>query len=394
MGSYLFLFLFILFAIAVVVNEDFIFVLIYLMLGAFLVARLWSYRAIKAVSAARSLQNRAFFGEQIRVNLTIRNTGWLPLVWVQIHETLPVQLSYPSSVRKVVSLGSKAKVEISYELVGKKRGYYQVGPLKLRSGDVLGVVDGIERIFDPVYLTVYPKIYPLTRVMIPSSSPIGELRHKQPIFEDPSRVIGKRDYVFGDSLRRIDWKTTATTGRLQVKKFEPSIALETAIFLNLYTEDFHPRRRFDNSELSIVVAASLANWTTTNKQAVGLVTNGSDPTSASGVPVLHPRRGRSHLMNILDVLARIQSADTQPMEALIRRERFNLSWGTTLIVITPKVEDSLFGELFQARRGGMNVILVLIGYVPGFQDIQKKAGTFGIPIYSIQHERDLDTWRQ
>lgn len=357
-------------------------------------ARLWSYRAIKAVSAARSLQNRAFFGEQIRVNLTIRNTGWLPLVWVQIHETLPVQLSYPSSVRKVVSLGSKAKVEISYELVGKKRGYYQVGPLKLRSGDVLGVVDGIERIFDPVYLTVYPKIYPLTRVMIPSSSPIGELRHKQPIFEDPSRVIGKRDYVFGDSLRRIDWKTTATTGRLQVKKFEPSIALETAIFLNLYTEDFHPRRRFDNSELSIVVAASLANWTTTNKQAVGLVTNGSDPTSASGVPVLHPRRGRSHLMNILDVLARIQSADTQPIQALIRRERFNLSWGTTLIVITPKVEDSLFGELFQARRGGMNVILVLIGYVPGFQDIQKKAGTFGIPIYSIQQERDLDIWRQ
>ena len=54
----------------------------------------------------------------------------------------------------------------------------------------------------------------LTSLSLPSHSPLGTLRHTQPIFEDPSRVTGKRDYISGDSLRRVDWKATAATGRL------------------------------------------------------------------------------------------------------------------------------------------------------------------------------------
>jgi hypothetical protein len=92
-------------------------------------------------------------------------------------------------------------------------------------------------------------------VRLPSRSPIGTLRHTQPIFEDPSRVRGKRDYTTGDSLRRVDWKATATTGRLQVKQFEPSIALETALFLNLNADEYLQRTRLDATELAIVIAA-------------------------------------------------------------------------------------------------------------------------------------------
>ncbi len=395
MGSYLFYFLIILFAVAVILNEDFIFVLIYLLAGSFLLGRGWSYRALKSIAAERTFTSRAFFGEKIRVDLEIINTGWLPMAWMQLHESLPVQLAYPSSIRQVVTMGSKAKTKIEYMLEGRKRGYYEVGPLQIYSGDVLGVVDGIERVFGSDYLTVYPKIIPLTNVLVPSSSPLGNLRHKQPIFEDPTRIIGKRDYHAGDSLRRIDWKTTATTGKLKVKNFEPSIALETALFLNLNATEYNPKLRFDNSELAIVVAASLANWVVSQRQAVGLVTNGSDPLAeAGGAPRLVPRRGRGYLMRILDVLARIECIETYPMADLIRRERYHLSWGTTLLVITPVVDEALFDELLQARRAGMNVFLALVGIVPGFQDIQRKARMFGFPVYSFHQERDLDVWRQ
>jgi len=70
------------------------------------------------------------------------------------------------------------------------------------------------------------------------------MRHQQPIFEDP-HAYGKRDYVASDSLRRVDWKASASTGRLQIKQFEPSIALQTVIFLNLNGSEYNTRNRID-----------------------------------------------------------------------------------------------------------------------------------------------------
>ncbi len=113
---------------------------------------------------------------------------------------------------------------------------------------------------------------------------MGTLRHHQPIFEDPSRIFGKRPYVSGDSLRRVDWKATASTGQLQVKLFEPSIALETEIFLDLNTEAYEFHSRASATELAIVVTASLANWVVRARQSVGLVTNGLDPLAQDGLP--------------------------------------------------------------------------------------------------------------
>ena len=106
--------------------------------------------------------------------------------------------------------------------------------------------------------------------------------------------MGKRDYTAGDSLRRIDWKSTAAVGRLQTKLFEPSIALETVLFLNLNSEEYHYKFRYDASELAIVVAASLANWIIGQKQSVGLVVNGSDPHSAYPISPASAASKRPH----------------------------------------------------------------------------------------------------
>ena len=170
---------------------------------------------------------------------------------------------------------------------------------------------------------------------LPSRSPLGTLRHTQPIFEDPSRVRGKRDYMAGDSLRRVDWKATASTGRLQVKQFEPSIALETAIFLNLNADEYAPRTRLDATELAIVIAASLANWIVGKRQSVGLSVNGVDPIGTEDkAQALPPRKGRAHLTRILDVLARVRSAPPTPFAQLFQYEAARLPWGTTVILIT------------------------------------------------------------
>lgn len=400
MSDYLLLFLILLGLVAAVLRADFVLTVIYLLLGVYALGQGWSRRALRHVRVARSFNRRAFLGEKVPVRLEISNASFLPVVWLQFHESLPQELSLSGLQRRVISLGPREQSRFEYMLEGRRRGYYPIGPLMVRSGDLFGISPEEEIRFSSDFLTVYPRIVPLTRVWLPSRSPLGTLRHHQPVFEDPSRVIGKRDYIAGDSLRRVDWKSTAATGRMQVKLFEPSIALETVIFLNLNSAEYDLRSRLDGTELGIIAAASLANYVVGQRQAVGLATNGLDPQagesgiSRGGFAAIPPRRGRGHLMRILDVLARVQTGETFPLVELLRRELVNLSWGTTLIVITPWMDDELFDGLFQARRAGMNAVLVPCGFFPGAQEARHRADSFGFPYFELLTERDLDLWRR
>ncbi|HEY4689588.1 MAG TPA: DUF58 domain-containing protein [Anaerolineae bacterium] len=395
MASSLILLTIVLAVLAVILRQDFVLTLCYLLLGAFIIGRGWTRRALNAVAFTRTLSSRhVFVGEKVQVRLDVVNREWLPVIWLQLHDTLPVSMATPPFFTRVVSLGPRGRVGFEYALQSYKRGYYRIGPLTLYSGDVLGLGEEAVRVTAPDSLIVYPKVVPLTWVPLPSQSPMGNLRHTQPIFEDPSRVIGKRDYVAGDSLQRVDWKATAVVGRLQVKQYQPSIALETLIVLNLTPSDYNLRTRSDDSELAIVVAASLANWVTGRKQAVGLITTGKDPLAAGGrSPMLPSRKGRAHLARILEMLARIELAESGPLVDALRRESVRLSWGTTLIVITPQADELLFDGLLQARRAGLNVMLIVCGFGV-VSEARRKAQQLGIPVHSITRERDLDMWRR
>jgi hypothetical protein len=77
---------------------------------------------------------------------------------------------------------------------------------------------------------------------------------------------------------------------------------------------------------------------------------------------------------------------------LLQQQRFQLGWGTTLIVITGKASEELVNELYQAQRGGLNAILVLVGMDATEETARRRAQTFGIPVFSITSEHDLNIW--
>jgi uncharacterized protein (DUF58 family) len=394
MGDTFFLLLALLAGLAIFLREDVLLTLVYFLVATFAVSRWWSRRTLKAVAYSRTFAARAFLHEKVPVRLEVINRHWLPVPWLQLTETLPLGLIVPNTYRSVTTLGPYGRKQFTYTLHADRRGYYPIGPLQFRSGDLIGLNEDLDTEGAADHLIVYPKIIPFTQVRLPSRSPIGTLRHSQPLFEDPSRVRGKRDYVAGDSLRRVDWKATATQGRLQVKLFEPSIALETAIFLNLNADEYEQRTRLDTTELAIVIAASLSNWIISQRQSAGLSVNGADPIGAGeGPQTLPPRKGRAHLTRILEVLARVQSIPTVPFAQLLQRETPHLPWGTTVILITGFVDEALFDEIFRARRAGLNMVLIVCGPVKNIGEVQQRAGHFGIPVQHFVRERDLDLWR-
>lgn len=394
MTGYVVIFLLALILIAAILRDPFAFTLLYLFAGVFFLSRWWSRRALAAVDHRREFVDRAFFGEQVQVNLEVFNRGRLPVLWLRINESLPVGLATTNAFQRVIFLGPKERRVFTYRLTAWRRGAYELGPAFLYSGDILGIFQKERAAGASDRLIVFPKIVPLGSLALPSRTPLGTMRHHQPIYEDPSRAVGKRAYVTGDSLRRVDWKATATSGQLQVKVFEPSIALSAALFLNLHPRDYFHRTRIDATELAVVVAASLANWVVAHKESVALFSNGRLSTAPDAPAVrIPPKKGRGHLLRILDTLAQVTLAEGEGLPDLIRRESVHLPWGTTLILISGTMDEALFDELFRIRRRGQSGMIVLVGPVHSYRETFQRSARFGFPLHHIHTEADLERWR-
>lgn len=389
-------FLLILFAIAAVLRVDFFFTIVYLLSLVYLLSRLWVQHSIKRLQVQRCFVDHAFCGDLVNVEIRMRNSGHLPIPWLELHESLPVELSTPPFYQEVLSIGGRSSHQFSYYLNCSRRGYYTIGPLTLQSGDLLGIAGRALVEIAPEHIIVYPQILPLQKLGLPTHSPLAVLRARSPLFEDPARVTGVRDYKRGDSMRRIHWTATASTGRLLVKQYHPAIARDTLICLDLNLQGYGQRQRYTATELAIVAAASLANHIIVKEGLpAGLSTEAWDPLLEQRVRFsLPPRSERSHLVSILEVLARVQVADTVPFEELLRQESLKLPWGATIAVITGRESEPLFDNLVYLRRSGFAVALLLVQ--PGYPspELRKRADLLGVPIYRVWKAEELDATLQ
>lgn len=373
---------------------DFLFYIVYIFFFLYLLSRIWITQALKRVTFERLYEIRALHGEKIPVSLKVTNRSWLPIPYLRIHESLPVQLKTPNFERAIVTLLPHESVTLHYELDCRRRGYYLLGPLMLQSGDLFGIYTEERHLNRKDYISVYPPIVSLTNMGLPAQTPFGTMASKQSLMEDPSRLLGVRPYAPGDSLRHIHWKMTAATGALQTKRFEPAISVEAQIYLDLNREEFTLQRVITASELAIEAAASIANLLTHQRQTIGLCSNGSDPLSEVDKPViLKPRRGAAQLTAILDSLARVQLSSAVPFIDLLRQARLQLHWGGTGIIIAPHASDELVAALLLLKRSGLNVVLILVDPQSTFTLIKRRMEQANIRTHQVWQEKDLDVWR-
>jgi uncharacterized protein (DUF58 family) len=380
--------------LAVFLRAESALTVIYMVVGTFLLGFWWNKRALRHIEITRNYLEHAFLGEVVSVVLKIKNNSILPILWLEIHEGLSVDLRSGKGLKQVFSLGIREEKQINYDLMPRKRGYYPLGPLQISSGDPLGLMQPTQKEFPSSPLTVYPQVVSMPAFGLPSQSPFGTIKHQNPVFEDPSRILGKRDFQNGDSIRRIDWKASAGTGQLQVKLYEASISLELTILLDLHRSSYDLKTFYSAIELSISAAASVAAWGKTHRQSVGLITNGVDPQHNDQMPTpLKPRTGTGHFIHILEVLARIQSGEKLPLENLVQNALADLSWGATLVVISGSLYEDLLVQLFKIRKRGINPAIIFTGQTPDFRSLKNLAGYYKIKLYKAAHPPDLKLMR-
>ncbi|HYG59466.1 MAG TPA: DUF58 domain-containing protein, partial [Symbiobacteriaceae bacterium] len=209
--------------------------------GVWLLARVSLEHAAKRLEVERTLSDqRIFLGESVTVTLRFKNPTGIPLPWLQLTESRPQPMAGEPFCR-VLSLGPGEVVSATYSLLGSKRGRYEVGPIVVGSGDPFGFSTIEQRLDLRERFTVYPRVSPLPELGLPARLPMGDLATRRRLFEDPAWLTGTREYVAGDSLRRIHWNATARTGELMVKQFRHAMLLPSCILLNLNREEYESR---------------------------------------------------------------------------------------------------------------------------------------------------------
>ncbi len=356
---------------AVVLGQEQLLVLATLLVTTLPIAWLWQRAAFWRVTFERHLsETRVFEGEKVTIDLRLSNLKWLPLAWIRVSDRWPLVIApeekalSPSHIpltgfldRRASLLGHE-RARWQYHIPCHRRGYYAIGPALLRSGDIFGL---FQREWEHPHvdrLIVYPRIYALEEWGLPPKEPFGDVRTRTPLFEDPTRVRGLRDYRSNDAPKHIHWKASAHRAALQVKVYEPTINYSWALFLNIatYVQTWQGVQS-ELAEQAIHLAASLANHATGRKYAVGLIANGTWPDSDQRLKIL-PGRDPDQLRNILEALAAVSYFVTSPIETLLRRESASLPWGATLVVITAVVSDNLLAEMLRLQQAGRKLALV------------------------------------
>ena len=131
-------FLLILIITAFFTKLDFFFYLVYVLFVVYFIGHLWARRSLAAVRLDRIHDERAFWGEPFKVQIRVQNTGWLPVLWLRLTDSVPAELASGKVFRRVVSLKPRESLDLEYDLHGRRRGYYRIGPLVSVGGDLLG----------------------------------------------------------------------------------------------------------------------------------------------------------------------------------------------------------------------------------------------------------------
>ncbi|HEX5370632.1 MAG TPA: DUF58 domain-containing protein [Dehalococcoidia bacterium] len=360
------------------------------LLLATLLARFWAKHALDNVHYERFIpENRAFEGETLSVTLRLINDKLLPLPWVELRDSVPdgvlIDEDHVSTstspgyvyLARSTHLSWYERISWPLEIKAPPRGYYRVGPARIRTGDIFGFfpVERDDDSFEP--FIIYPRLYALPDLGLPAERPFGELKGRERIFEDPSRIAGMRDYRPGDPMRRIDWKASARAQALQSRVYEPSATMHLLVALNVDTMD-HAWEGFlpEMLEHGLSVAGSVAQHAFEQGYAIGLVANGSyrDSDRPMRVPV---SRSAEQLGRVLEALAVVGPMTPTSLDVVIDREALNFPFGATLVCVTNRMNDPLAASLRRVSNAGHSVTVIAMS------DEQWESDLGRIRVYNI-----------
>ena len=381
-------------------------------LGVLIIVLAWlltavSLRGIKVERRGRSL--RAAVGDIFEEHYEITNTSRIPKLWLEVLNESNVPHATGSRVLTFVRGGQKRTYIARTWLTS--RGGFTLGPTTLSSGDPFGLFRISKQFPASSSLIVMPMLVNVTEFVSPPGLLPGGKAIRRKSLDITPHAAGVREYVPGDSIKRIHWPTSIRRDQLMVKEFEQDPQAEVWLFLDSHkmshmakinevleappVDDLLLLKRRQlklhpsTLEYSITVTASLAHYFLEQRRSVGLV-------AASGrtYKVIPAERSERQEAKILEELAFLQAESAYTLPMLVAAQMGQLPQGSSAILVTPTTSPELLLAVDSLQRRSLRPVVVLVmlqsfGARMSNEDLARSLEERNIPVCRIYCDADL-----
>ncbi len=226
-------------------------------------------------------KNELCRGEDIEVALTIKGVALLPvIVFLRLTPVGAKRSNKKARRRYAFSLAPSLHMrrEYGFTLTCMYKGFFQAGVNKLRIRDIFGFfsLPLIRSFKSPLRfpVTVFPAIHKINNENERDAA-LGGYALTQIKSAERGELLGDtREYLYGDSLKRIHWKQSVRTGKLYTRQFEVQENPMVLIVLDAacYEDDVQAV-----TDIVCETAVSLAKYYINNNKSVHLITVRNEP---------------------------------------------------------------------------------------------------------------------
>lgn len=306
---------------------------------------------IRSFQVTRSINQEQFsVGDPLIGRITIKRSVPFPLFYLIVEDVLPEKLSGQRRMKepkKLLFPWFKKTIEMQYELGRMPRGEHRFTQVRVRTGDLFGLIDKEMTFAAENYFLVYPHTVDLKYRQNEKQFEQGAINSKAKFWQDTTMAIGIREYQPGDRFSWIDWKATARRDRIMTKEFEQMQSHDVVVIMD--------RVKSAVFEEIVTFSASLARAIIKSGAKVGFVSAGREKT------VFSLQETEQHLQQIYYHLAKAD-CDSERSFADIAESELPVwqSKNMTPLLVTGSLSLDLVRklELMGSRNLSMIVFLV------------------------------------
>jgi uncharacterized protein (DUF58 family) len=324
--------------------------LTYVLLTLFVLSWVWARYSLRKLTFHRNTSSgRVQVGETFEERLMLDNTSVLPKLWVQIVDgsTLPGHRA-----GYVASMGGRKRAVWKARTVCKRRGRFELGPVTASSGDPFGLFRRHIALTPAHELLVLPQVLPITNFTLFTGGLPGRGRSSQRSLQTTTNATTIRDYMAGDALSRIHWRSSAHNNKLMVKEFDLDPSVDAWIILDLHDAVQAGQGEHSTEEYSVTIAATLATFFLRQDLSVGMIVNGQRRE------FLSLDRGDRQIERVLELLAVVTSGPGPDLKEALALDALHFGRNTVAIVITPSSSRDWHEGLRHLQRRGVKVAVV------------------------------------
>jgi uncharacterized protein (DUF58 family) len=182
---------------------------------------IFSYLWVRSLSHGLALERKMRYGwvlvgDRLEERFTISNRSPLPALWLELHD----HSNLPNYTAGRITQADGGEV-LEWQTLGfcSRRGLFTLGPTSLHSGDPFGLWTVDLELPNRSALLILPPILPLPGIAVAAGGSTGEgKRPRRSALETTVSANTVRDYVPGEPLKAIHWRTSARRDSLFVRQ--------------------------------------------------------------------------------------------------------------------------------------------------------------------------------